>query len=185
MSGRSLSSRERSLIRVTLAVLVLGFAIRFLWAPVQEWRTSRAQAAEALEEDLRKLDSDLERVRMLRKSVEAQKGRFGNPAVRFAEPREISQIIAYLEKLARENEMKLESYSPSGVDRSARLPHFDVRVKGKGDYPDVIRFLHSIDHADYVMRPVDLRLKGAKEMQVEMAIRIYLNTNPVGGESSR
>ena len=175
MIGGNLSPREKSLLIITLGIGVLAGVLRFVWMPFQEWKAAHASSYEEQYRTFRELEFDLERARALEEKVRELKKQVGNPNVRFAAPWEVSQVIAHIEKLSGENNVKFERYTPSAIDRSSSLSHFDVRMKGSARYRNIIEFLHGIEQAEFVMQPVDLRLTGAGKMELEIAVRVYLD----------
>jgi hypothetical protein len=171
---RKLNSRERWLFRATILAVAVGFLLRFVWVPLQEWRSRGSVSWANQGKGLEDLQSDLERARQFKESLRRQKEKIGHPAARLAEPREKLAVMGYLDKFSKENGVALTKFNPSSVDTSSKVPYFDVQLSGKGNYKEVVKFFHNLQYVEYFMRPVSLKLTGGKELQIEMKVRVYV-----------
>jgi hypothetical protein len=173
---RNLYPRERWLVRATILAVAVGFLLRFVWVPFEEWRSRGSVSWANQGKGLEDLQSNLERAEQFKESVRRQKEKIGHPAARLAEPREKMAVMSYLDRFSKENGVALTKFNPSSIDTSSKVPSFDVQLSGQGNYKEVVKFFHNLQYAEYLMRPVSLKLTGGKELKIEMKVRVYVRS---------
>ena len=173
---REMSPRERWLFRATIFAIVVSVAIRFVWVPLRDWRDQGSVSWADQGKRLETLQSDLERAEQFKESLRRQKEKIGNPAARLAEPREKMAVLSYLDKFSKENGVNFTKFNPSDVNTSSKVPYFEVQLSGQGKYKEVVKFFHNFQYAEYLMRPVSLKLSGGKELRFDMKIRVYVTS---------
>jgi Tfp pilus assembly protein PilO len=173
--GRELQRREKVLLAITLLVVVGGLGYRFVYSPegaggVQTTisRSKELAAFEQLAVDLKKAESLAEGTRQYKEK------HFGNPDAKLAKPGEVRSVMAHIEELAGKSGVGFGSWTPSALDRTADPPHVDIKLEGGGKYPELVKFLHALEHADYLVQAISLSVSGGKDVKVNLQVRIYV-----------
>lgn len=175
--SRQLTSRERTLIYGVVLVIILGGAARLIKS--YSWDS---ESWSAQKQRLEILQSDLKRAQELKDTVRAKKELIGRPDARLAEPREVATVITYIEKLSKESDVKFQSYNPTPVNLSAKLPYFDIQLSGTGKYAGTVKFLHNLYYAEYLIQPLNLTLSGAQEVKLDLKVRVYVDPTEKSGK---
>lgn len=185
LAGRELQKRERVLLAVTIIVVIGGLGYRFVHGPMEGRlvgsKATREQDIAAFE----RLASDLTRGKDLEETMRQYKEKhLGNPEAKLARTSEIRSVLAHLEELAGKSGVGFGSWTPSALDRTADPPHVDLKLEGGGHYPELVKFLHALEHADYLVQPVSLSISGGKDLKISLGVRIYVQPEKPGGRKA-
>lgn len=180
--GRELQKREKVLVVVTLIVVLGGLGYRFLPSPEQVRPVGAGISREKELAAFEQLAADLEKAKSLEKDTRQYKEKhFGNPDAKLANPVEVRSVMAHLEELAGKSGVGFGSWSPSDLDRTADPPHVDVKLEGGGKYPELVKFLYALEHADYLVQPVSLSISGGEKLKISLEVRIYVQPQKPAG----
>lgn len=171
----ALSKREQNLLLVTAAVAVIGFA-SIGWGLLSrdtgsEVSSATAERFEELFAKMGNVDTQKNRNLLLRKKI-------GNMEGTFAGEKDVSILIAELEKTAQQSGIQIKNWSPSVNSRAKPFAQLDIKITIECKFDQLIKFLDNVRTAKYLLQPTSIKAslkdKNKPELDVAMTLGTYL-----------
>jgi len=170
------SEREKQLGLITAVVAVVG-VIYFGWHLLtaetanSEVSSATAERFEELFVKMNNVDAQKNRNLLLRKKIGSMEGTFGGQ-------KEVSNLIAEIEKVAGSSGVQIKNWSPNINTRSKPLASLEVKITLQCRFEQLITFLNNLRTAKYLFQPTaikaSLKDKNKPELDVAMTVVSYL-----------
>ena len=178
-----LSKRERTIVGLTTAVLVLLLADQFALTPLLSRRDRIEQDLAAVVRDLDKGEALLRQKRKLmprwREMTESGLGASASDAE--------SRLLRAIRDWAQESELTLSSVKYERTETERQFQKITWRAAGTGTMASVSRFLYRAQEASLPVRISDVQVSARQEGTDSLAIQVGIATlsSPAASEKER
>jgi len=171
-----LSRRERSIVLVTLVVLVLLPADKFVVTPVINKLVEARDTRQRLLDELQEAENLFDRRRVMEKKWR----QFGSEGLE-SESQAESRLLHAVGQWAQDSRLTLASVKPQRVStESTDVQEMTVSVAGTGSLQAAARFMWNVEHAAIPVKIKDMQLGSANDTGNDMSLQLRLSTLYIG-----
>jgi hypothetical protein len=177
----ALTSRERKIMIVAVAAVLILLLNQYAVSPIMEKRAEARQTRQDLEAKVEQSLSALNRRKLLQERwTQMQQNGLGGD-IQKAE----SMVYRYIEDASARSGLELGSIQPDRMTTDNRLGEIDFVLSGTGSMQSVTRFLWSLETAQIPLKVKSYQLGSKNETAQEMTIQVELSTCYLKEEESQ
>jgi len=181
-----LSDQEKKIFYVAVAAIVLAFFDLLFLRPV----TSRLKTIdEEIREKEHGIKRDLRYIAYKDKIVEEMAVFDSYYTKEVQSPTQIkAEFLQKVEKIATDSKINLKRINPSGENQKKGFVQYFAELECMGEFDDVVRFMHSIDTTNDLLKVVKINMTGKKAGSREVTatmkvVKVILDPDAVWEQS--
>lgn len=169
MNRRSLSSRERFIFILALAVLSAFFVFQRVWGPIHAWRINIRQNGISSQRDLEKMLSLIQESPVI-------EGEYAEYAAYFLQTQEdeaeMARLLSHVEAVASHLNVRLWEVKPQRIRPRDFYNDFSVHLMLEEDLLVMVHFLYTLQNPPYLFAVTEMRLE--KSSPKKTSLKCYL-----------
>ena len=168
----ALTSRERKVMYLAVAAVVLLLFNAYVLNPILDKRAEVAQTCNDLQNQVEQSQTTLDRKDQLQGRWDEMCQAGLDSDVQKAE----AMVYRYLEKSSERSRFELGSVQPDRLTTESQLGEIDFVLSGVGSMQSITQFFWNLETAEIPLKIKSYQLGSKNEMAQEMTIQIELST---------